>query len=250
MSVGCRDAGQHVREGLLRDLERHAKLACPRAPRTTGVMDSEPRAKREATALRKEDHDLARPHLLASCGKPLIGVDVEVHDPAENECPAGATGEIVIRGPIVMDGYWKRPEETAETLRNGWLHTGDMARRDDDGYLYVVDRLKDMIVTGGFNVFPREVEDVLSAHPAVALAAVIGVPDETLGESVKALVVRKPGAEVTSDELIGLVRQKKGSAQAPGSIDFVDAIPLTGLGKPDKKQLRSQYWEGQVRAVH
>jgi len=202
-----------------------------------------------ATALRKEDHDLRRPQLLASCGKPLVGVEVEVHDAEENECPRGEVGEIVIRGPTVMDGYWRRPDETAETLRNGWLHTGDLARRDDEGYLYIVDRLKDLITTGGLHVYPREVEDVLSAHPAVAAVAVIGISDEALGESLKAIVVKKPGAEVSADELIGLVREKKGSAQAPASVEFVDAIPLTGLGKPDKKLLRSRYGEAQLRPL-
>ena len=124
----------------------------------------------------------------------------------------GEVGEICVRGVIVTDGYWKRDELTAETFRNGWLHTGDMATRDDDGYLYIVDRKKDMIISGGFNVYPREVEDVLCAHPGVAMAAVIGIPDERWGEAVKALVVPRPGAELDAGELIALGAR----AQGPG----------------------------------
>jgi fatty-acyl-CoA synthase len=149
-----------------------------------------------------------------------------------------------------MDGYWKQPELTAETLRGGWLHTGDMATRDGDGFLTIVDRKKDMIVSGGFNVFPREVEDVLSSAPGVAMCAVIGVPDDHWGEAVKAVVVRKPGAEVTAEALMALVREYKGPVYAPKSVDFVDTLPLTALGKADKQALRAQYWGGQARLVH
>lgn len=125
-----------------------------------------------------------------------------------------------------------------------------MATRDEEGFYTIVDRKKDMIISGGFNVFPREVEDVLSAHPAVAMAAVIGVPDDKWGEAVKAIVTTKPGASVKADELIALVRQRKGPLYAPKSVDFVDAIPLTPVAKADKKALRARYWEGQERAVH
>jgi fatty-acyl-CoA synthase len=203
-----------------------------------------------AVALHKEDHDLARPHLLAASGKPLVGVQVEIHDPDEQKCPVGEVGEIVIRGPLVMDGYWRRPEETTAALRGGWLHTGDLARRDEAGYLYIVDRLKDLITTGGVHVYPREIEDLLGTHPAVATAAVIGVPDKTLGEAVKAVVVRRPGTEVSTEELIAFVMQNKGPADAPASVDFVASIPLTGLGKPDKKLLRAQYQEDLSDSVH
>jgi fatty-acyl-CoA synthase len=149
-----------------------------------------------------------------------------------------------------MAGYWNKPEETAQAFRHGWLHTGDLARRDADGFLYIVDRSKDMIITGGFNVFPREVEDVLTRHPAVAAAAVIGVPDPKWGEAVKAVVVVKPGAEVPADALIALVREAKGVVHAPKSVDFVDTLPVTGLGKPDKKALRARYWSGTARGVN
>jgi fatty-acyl-CoA synthase len=166
------------------------------------------------------------------------------------EAPVGEVGEICIRGASVMDGYWKQPDLTAEALRGGWLHTGDMATRDEDGFLTIVDRKKDMIVSGGFNVFPREVEDVLSSMPGVAMCAVIGVPDAHWGEAVKAVVVPKPGADVTAEALIALVRQRKGPVYAPKSVAFADMIPLTAVGKADKKALRAQYWDGQERFVH
>jgi fatty-acyl-CoA synthase len=149
-----------------------------------------------------------------------------------------------------MQGYWNKPEQTAEALAGGWLHTGDIAREDERGFYTIVDRKKDMIVTGGFNVFPREVEDVMSTHPAVANVAVIGVPDERWGEAVKAVVVLRPDASAEADELIDLVKAAKGSIQAPKSVDFADEIPLSPLGKPDKKALRQRYWTGTDRQVN
>ncbi len=151
-----------------------------------------------------------------------------------------------------MKGYLGLPEQTAEAFAGGWLHTGDIGRMDDEGFLYIVDRKKDMVVSGGFNVFPREVEDVLSAHPVVAQVAVIGVPDAHWGEAVKALVVLRPGMSgdaALAMELIESVKRAKGSVQAPKSVDFVPAIPLTPVGKPDKKALRAQYWAGANRKV-
>ncbi|MFT3854621.1 MAG: AMP-binding protein [Ilumatobacteraceae bacterium] len=202
------------------------------------------------TVLRKEDHDPARPELLASCGQPMVGCRVQLQDEDGNEVPVGENGEICVRGRIVMDGYWKRPEETAQALRGGWLHTGDVARRDEDGYLYIVDRLKEVIISGGFNVYPREVEDVLGSHPAVAAAAVIGVPDERWGEAVKACVVLRPCASVEPTVLQELVRSQKGPIQAPKSIDFLDEMPQTPVGKPDKTALKKAYWSGEGRGVH
>lgn len=203
------------------------------------------------TVLRRIDHDpVNHPGRLASCGAPIGDNQVKLLDDQGNEVPVGEVGEICVRGPLVMVGYWNKPEETAKAMRHGWLYTGDLARADADGYLYIVDRSKDMIISGGFNVFPREVEDVLTQHPSVAAAAVIGVPDEKWGEAVKALVVLRGGASVTAEELIALVRKAKGAVQAPKSIDFVDSLPVTGLGKPDKKALRAQYWQGQQRAIH
>jgi fatty-acyl-CoA synthase len=149
-----------------------------------------------------------------------------------------------------MDGYWKQPGQTAEALRSGWLHTGDVGVADAEGYITIVDRLKDMIISGGFNVFPREVEDALTQHRAVAAAAVIGVPDERWGEAVTACVVLKASAAATQAELIEFVKARKGAIHAPKAVHFVDAIPLTPVGKADKKALRQQFWSGQHRAVH
>ena len=148
-----------------------------------------------------------------------------------------------------MDGYWKRPEATEEALRGGWLHTGDVAVKDEEGYFYIVDRTKDMIISGGFNIYPREVEDALMSHHAVASAAVIGIPDGKWGEAVKAFVVLKEGARQDAAELQAHVKAKRGAPWSPKSIDFVEAIPVTGLGKIDRKALRAPYWEGRTRGV-
>jgi fatty-acyl-CoA synthase len=200
--------------------------------------------------LRKDEHDVADLARLATCGRPVPWVHVALLDDVLRPVPQGEPGEICVRGPLVMQGYWNKPEQTAEALAGGWLHTGDIAREDAEGYYTIVDRKKDMIVTGGFNVFPREIEDVISAHPAVANVAVIGVPDERWGEAVKAVVVLRPGATAEPDELIDRVRQAKGSVQAPKSVDFADEIPLSPLGKPDKKTLRSRYWQDTDRQVN
>jgi fatty-acyl-CoA synthase len=148
-----------------------------------------------------------------------------------------------------MAEYWKRPDITAETLKNGWVHTGDIARQDERGYLFILDRKKDMIVSGGFNIFPREVEDVLSQHADVAMVAVVGVPDEKWGEAVTAIVVPREGARPDPDELINLVKARKGSAHAPKQIQFVEQLPMTGVGKVDKKVLRAGFWSGRDRMV-
>ncbi len=202
--------------------------------------------------MRKSDHDLTKPERLASCGRPSPWVHVALLDSDYNEVPQGEAGEICVRGPLVMGGYKDMPEQTAEAFAGNWLHTGDVGKLDEDGFLYIVDRTKDMIVTGGFNVFPREVEDVMTTHDAVGQVVVIGVPDAQWGEAVKAVVVLKPGLEA-SDELVTelqtMVKAAKGSVQSPKSIDFVDAIPLTPVGKPDKKAVRAKYWEGSERGV-
>ena len=202
------------------------------------------------TVLRKEDHDPDNLERLASCGRPVPWLHVALLDDDGNVVPHGEPGEICVRGPLNMKGYLGKPEQTAEAFAHGWLHTGDVARADDEGFLYIVDRKKDMIITGGFNVYPREVEDVISTHPAVSAVAVIGVPDDRWGESVKAVVVTRPGESVDADELIALVKEAKGSVQAPKSVDFIDAIPLSALGKPDKKALRARYWGDGARQVN
>jgi fatty-acyl-CoA synthase len=202
--------------------------------------------------LRRGDHDLDKPERLSSCGRPSPWVHLALLDGDGEPVARGEPGEICVRGPLVMKGYKDMPQETAEAFAGGWLHTGDVGRLDEEGFLYIVDRTKDMIVTGGFNVFPREVEDVLATHEAVGQVAVIGVPDEQWGEAVKAVIVLRPGIEASAElvaTLQGLVKEAKGSVQAPKSIDFVDGIPVTPVGKPDKKALRASYWEGSERGV-
>jgi fatty-acyl-CoA synthase len=200
--------------------------------------------------LRPEEHLSDRPDRLASCGRPLPWLDVELLDDNGAPVESGEPGEICVRGPLVMKEYLNQPDLTAETLRDGWLHTGDVARADAEGYLTIVDRKKDVVISGGFNVYPREVEDVLMTHPALSAAAVIGIPDDRWGEAVAAVVVVHPGASVDADELIALVRERKGVVNAPKTVEFVPEIPLSALGKPDKKALRSRYWPADGRQVN
>ncbi len=201
------------------------------------------------SVLRKGDHDPARAELFASCGHPCASVEVALLDEDNQPVAPGGIGEICARTPQAMDEYWQRPEQNAETLAGGWLHTGDMARADEQGYLYIVDRKKDLIISGGFNVFPREVEDILTADPAVAMAAVIGVLDEKWGEAVKAVVVPRAGQTIDTAALVEAVKAKKASVHAPKSVEIAETIPLTAIGKPDKKALREQYWAGRDRRV-
>jgi len=201
------------------------------------------------SVLRKADHDATRPDLFASCGFPVSSCAVTLRDEDNREVAPGEAGEICVRAPHVMESYWNRPDQTEEVFKGGWLHTGDIARTDERGYLYIVDRKKDMIVTGGFNVFPREVEDVLASHPDVAMAAVIGTPDPKWGEAVTALIVAKAGTRPSADALMTLVKDRKGSTHAPKRVEFVDALPLTAVGKVDKKVLRARFWAGQQRMV-
>ncbi|MFI1380308.1 AMP-binding protein [Embleya sp. NPDC020886] len=183
------------------------------------------------------DDDLA---VLASCGRPIPGTEIVLLDPDGHPVAAGEPGEICVRGPLVMDGYWNKPDQTRAALRDGWLHTGDIARADPSGRLTIVDRLKDVIITGGFNVYPREVEDVLAEHPAVAYCAVYGEPDPHWGEAVAAAVVLHPGHDVSAGELADHVRRAKGGVWTPKHISLRETLPLTALGKVDKKALRAQ----------
>jgi len=199
------------------------------------------------TALRHEDHSGER---LLACGRAMLGGEVAVVDPDGCRLPPGETGEIVYRGPVLMEGYWNRPEETAQAIRGGWFHTGDAGATDADGFLYIRDRVKDMIVTGAENVYPAEVEGVLGAHPAIADVAVIGVPDARWGEAVKALVALRAGARLTEAELIDWVRPRLAGYKRPRAVDFVDAIPRNPSGKILKTELRERYWQGQGRRVH
>lgn len=191
--------------------------------------------------LSRDDHDLNHPERLGSCGRVIAGNQVRLLGKDLREVAPGEVGELCVRGPLVMDGYLNRPEENAKVFEGDWLHTGDMARMDSDGYLYLVDRAKDMIISGGFNVYPSEVENCLAQHMAIARSAVIGVPDAKWGEAVTAVVVARPGIAVTKEEVIAHVVQHKGVVNAPKQVIFVDELPLTALGKVDKKALRSQF---------
>jgi fatty-acyl-CoA synthase len=193
------------------------------------------------TVLRRHEHDLERPERLASCGRPVPWLRVALLDDEGRVVERGTPGEICVRGPLVMKHYWNKPEQTAEAFKHGWLHTGDMAVEDHDGFLRIVDRKKDMIISGGFNVFASEVEGVLGEHPSVATCAVFGIPDPHWGEAVAATVVLRAGFDPNADELVRWVREAKGPVQAPKTVEFVAEIPMTALGKPDKKALRARH---------
>jgi acyl-CoA synthetase (AMP-forming)/AMP-acid ligase II len=201
------------------------------------------------SCLRKEDHRVdSESHIarLASAGRPIPYVKVSICDDQDNELPVGQVGEICSSQLGQMLGYVDA-SRNAETLRGGWVHTGDIGYLDSDGFLYLVDRKKDMIVSGGFNVFPRQVEDVLLSHPAVAQAAVVGIPHAKWGEAVHAFVVLK--AEVPTEELVALVKAQLGGVAAPKSVDVRDELPLNPAGKVNKKALRAPFWAGRTRQV-
>ncbi len=195
-------------------------------------------------ALRTGEHDI-----LASAGKPLPYMDVEVADELGNAVASGEVGEVLIKGSLVTPGYWNAPQLTAEAVRDGWLHTGDMGRFDDRGYLYLVDRKKFMIVSGGYNIYPVEVENALARHPAVKEVAVVGVPDDRWGEAVKAVVTLRPGQRPSETELLRFCRTGIAGYKAPKSIDFVDDFPRNAVGKLDKRALREQYWANTERRI-
>lgn len=188
---------------------------------------------------------------LKSAGRPTPINDIRVLDEDGNDCPTGTSGEIVVRGPHTMMGYWKKPEETAKALRDGWVYTGDAAYFDDQGYLYIVDRVKDMVVTGGENVFTTEVENAVISHDAVQDVAVIGIPHAEWGEAVHAIVLMHAGQSATEDELIAHCRERIAGYKLPKSISFrEEPLPLSGAGKVLKTELRKPYWEGRDRQVN
>ena len=199
------------------------------------------------TALRHEDHQGER---MLSCGRPMFGAEIRVVDPLGADVPAGEIGEVVYRGPGLMQGYWRRQDDTSAAVRDGWFHTGDAGSLDADGFLYIRDRIKDMIVSGGENVYPAELESVLMGHPAIADVAVIGVPDDKWGETVKAIVVRRPDAGLTDQELIDWSRERLAGFKRPRSVDFTDTIPRNPSGKILKRQLREAYWADRQRQVN
>jgi long-chain acyl-CoA synthetase len=198
-----------------------------------GLSETSPTATFNVSAERRK---------VLSIGTPMFGVELKVFDENDNALPPGKdnVGEIVIRGHNVMKGYWKNPEATAEAFKGGWFHTGDLGYVDEQGYYFIVDRKKEMIIRGGFNVYPREVEEVLYAHPAVGEAAVIGIPDERLGEEVKAVVSLKPGATATEADIIAFVKERVAAYKYPRTIQFVDTLPKGATGKILKKELKAQ----------
>ncbi|WP_242127207.1 AMP-binding protein [Sphingobium sp. Sx8-8] len=203
--------------------------------------------------LRPGDHyrdgRIADDQRLSSCGLPSVLNTTAILDDAGVPVPQGETGEICLRGDIVMKGYYKQPDKTAETIVDGWLHTGDLGHIDAEGFLHITDRKKDVIITGGFNVYPSEVEQLLWSHPAVLDCAVIGVPDAGWGEAVKAVVELKPGASVSGEELIALCKERLGSVKAPKSVDFIDTLPRSPVGKVLKKDIRETYWRDAGRRI-
>jgi acyl-CoA synthetase (AMP-forming)/AMP-acid ligase II len=204
------------------------------------------------TLLGPDDHVRAlvdRPELLASAGRPALGTEVRVVGDDGIDLPPGEVGEIIARGPQLMSRYWNLPEATAEALRDGWLRTGDAGTFDEDGYLYVKDRVKDMIVSGGENVYPAEVEHVLIEHPSVADVAVIGVPDERWGEAVKACIVPAPDRMIDEEELIAFCRSRLAGFKTPKSVDVMAELPRNASMKVLKTELRAPYWQGHDRSV-
>ena len=175
-----------------------------------------------------------------SVGTPVWGIEVKLVDPQGNEVPAGEKGELLYRGHNVMKGYYKKPDATAETIQNGWLHSGDIAIKDEDGFFYIVDRTKDMIIRGGLNVYPREVEEVMIQHEAVSLVAVIGIPHQEMGEEIKACVVLKDGHAVSGPALIAWTRDRLAGYKYPRHVEFMPALPMSATGKILKKELRTQ----------
>jgi len=199
------------------------------------------------TFLQPEDHVGER---FLSCGRSSFGHELRVVGLDDREVPYGEIGEIVYRGPGTMAGYWHKERDTQAAIRDGWFHTGDAGTMDREGFIYIKDRIKDMIISGGENIYPAEIESVLAGHPGVADVAVIGVPDDTWGESVKAIVIVRQGVSLTAAELIDWSHARLAGYKRPRSIDFVDAIPRNPSGKILKKELRAPYWAGLERAVH
>ncbi len=206
------------------------------------------------TLLPKADHridgDERQTRRLGSCGRELINTELRIVDDDGRDLPVGEPGEIIARTDTMMRGYWRNPEATADTIRDGWVHTRDVGWRDEDDYIYIVDRKGEMIISGGFNVYPREVEEVLYMHPGVLEAAVIGTPDDTWGERVKAIVVARDGATVTADELAGLCERNLARFKKPREFEFrTEHLPKSATGKILRRTLREEHWRGRARQV-
>ncbi|MFE3444889.1 long-chain-fatty-acid--CoA ligase [Nocardia sp. NPDC059180] len=201
-----------------------------------------------ATLLSPADH--LRPELRRSAGRAAPHVEVRIVDDTGVEVPRGEVGEVVARGDNVMLGYWNKPEATTDAIRDEWMHTGDGGRMDEQGYVFIVDRIKDMIITGGENVYSVEVENALAAHPSVAACAVIGIPDEQWGERVHAVIVVQPEAELTEQDVQEHCKALIANYKIPRSVTFADALPMSGAGKILKRELRKEFWDGSAAAVH
>jgi long-chain acyl-CoA synthetase len=199
--------------------------------------------------LRPDEHDLSDERRLQSCGRPLPLIEFRIVKADGQEAEVGEPGELIVRSPAITLGYWRQPEATASALSAGWYRSGDVAYRDVDGLYYIVDRVKDMIVSGGENIYSAEVENALSTHPAVSAVAVIGVPDERWGEAVKAVVILATDQSCTADELTAYCRERLAAYKVPKSIDFVDTFPLVASGKVSKKDLRARYWAREQRMI-
>jgi fatty-acyl-CoA synthase len=205
------------------------------------------------TLLNPEDHVRAlqsSPGLLLSAGRPLVGTEVRIVDDDDRDLPVGRIGQVLVRGPQMMTAYWRRPEATTEALRGGWMHTGDAGYVDGEGFLYLTDRLHDMVISGGENVYPREIEEILGQLDGVLDAAVIGVPDKRWGEAIKAIVVRQPAAHLTEDAVIAHCRTLLARYKCPKTVDFVDALPRTATGKVLKRELRERHGASHARDIN
>jgi acyl-CoA synthetase (AMP-forming)/AMP-acid ligase II len=206
------------------------------------------------TTLSKDDHIIEGPEevvkRLSSAGKPCLNVEVKVVDETDKEVPTGEVGEVIVKGYHIMKGYWNLPQATEDVMKDGWVHTGDMGYFDSKGYLFLVDRKRDVIISGAFNIYPKEVEDVIVTHPHVKEVAVIGVPDEKWGEAVKAVVVPKEGSQITEQEIIDHCRDHMASFKKPKSVDVVKDLPRNPYGKVLKTALREPYWKGYDRRIH
>ena len=239
--------GSSISKGVLADAL--TKLPHVRFVQVYGQTEMAP----VITALHPSYHTLIGPRStkLAAAGRVAPGCEVRIVDEAGHDLPTGQVGEVIARGPGMMHGYWNQPEQTAATIKHGWVHTGDGGYLDADGFLFIVDRLKDMIVTGGENVFTAEVESALSTHPAVAEVAVIGIPSDQWGEEVHAIVVLRPGADATAPDLLAHCAPLLATYKRPRSITFrTESLPLSGAGKVLKRELRAPFWAGRERGVN
>ncbi|MNJ11487.1 Long-chain-fatty-acid--CoA ligase [compost metagenome] len=212
-----------------------------------GMTETSPSISILPAEYHSEEHQ--RSGKMYSAGLPVSCVEVRIVDAQDQELPRGSVGEIVARGPSVMLGYWNNPEATAQALRGGWMHTGDGGYMDDDGFIYICDRLKDMIVSGGENIFTAEVENAITHHPAVAQSAVIGIPCDKWGETVHAVIVCKPGVSVSEQEVIAHCRERIAGYKVPRSVEFRETLPLSSVGKVLKTELRKPFWEKQARHI-